>query len=68
MAAFGNTAGDALLTIDVSLTSRGMVRLYGVWSVAFLATFMAGYGVASMTAINAIPTYQAYCEPRLVTG
>ena len=68
MAASRDTAGNALLTIDVSLTSRGMVRLYGVWSVAFLATFMAGYGVASMTAINAIPTYQAYCELELVTG
>jgi hypothetical protein len=36
----------------VSLTSRGMIKLYGVWSVAFLATFMAGFAIATMTAIK----------------
>ncbi|WWD02286.1 hypothetical protein V865_000325 [Kwoniella europaea PYCC6329] len=40
--------------------SPGMIKLYGVWSVALLATFMAGYGVASMTAINPMPTFQNY--------
>jgi hypothetical protein len=29
-----------------------MIKLYGVWSVAFLATFMAGFAIATMTAIK----------------
>ncbi|WVW85516.1 hypothetical protein I302_107554 [Kwoniella bestiolae CBS 10118] len=40
--------------------SPGMIKLYAVWSVALLATFMAGYGVGSMTAINPMPTFQNY--------
>ena len=34
------------------MLSTGMLKLYGVWSVAFLATFLGGYGVSSMTAIK----------------
>ncbi|WWC90611.1 uncharacterized protein L201_005547 [Kwoniella dendrophila CBS 6074] len=40
--------------------SPGMIKLYGVWSVALLATFMAGYGTSSMTAINPMPIYQDF--------
>lgn len=56
-----------------------MLKLYGVWCIAFLATFQAGYAIAAMTAIkwvvslgggttlivSAIPTYQAYCKTAL---
>ncbi|WRT68505.1 uncharacterized protein IL334_005481 [Kwoniella shivajii] len=50
--------GNLLPDDHIRPFSRGMIKLYGVWSVALLATFMAGYGIGSMTAINAMPTYQ----------
>jgi hypothetical protein len=31
-----------------------MIKLYGVWSIAFLATFQAGYAIAAMTAIKSV--------------
>ncbi|WVQ95051.1 hypothetical protein IAU59_002143 [Kwoniella sp. CBS 9459] len=51
----GRDSGD-----HVCLLSKGMIKLYGVWSVAFLATFMAGYGIGSLTAINAMDRFQSY--------
>ncbi|WWC63400.1 uncharacterized protein I303_106000 [Kwoniella dejecticola CBS 10117] len=50
----------SLVDAHVNPFSSGMLRLYGVWSVALLATFMAGYGVSSMTAINSMTYYQDY--------
>ncbi|RXK42329.1 hypothetical protein M231_00319 [Tremella mesenterica] len=44
----------------VDMFSKGMLKLYGAWAVAFMGPFMSGYGVSSMTAINALSQYQTY--------
>ncbi|EIW68359.1 hypothetical protein TREMEDRAFT_63529 [Tremella mesenterica DSM 1558] len=48
----------------VDMFSKGMLKLYGAWAVAFMGPFMSGYGVSSMTAINALSQYQTYCIHR----
>ncbi|WWC71471.1 uncharacterized protein I206_105429 [Kwoniella pini CBS 10737] len=53
-----------LVDTHVNPLSPGMIKLYGVWCVPLLATFMAGYGVSSMTAINPMPSYQNYFKFR----
>ncbi|KAL7423856.1 hypothetical protein Q5752_001440 [Cryptotrichosporon argae] len=43
------------------LLSKGMVKLYIMWLIPFQATFVAGYAVGGMTAINAMSQFQDYC-------
>ncbi|ORY35487.1 and other transporter-domain-containing protein [Naematelia encephala] len=49
-------------TSYIDLRSRGMIKLYGIWGIAFLANFMAGFGVASLTAINVMSQYQDFFD------
>ncbi|WVQ80153.1 hypothetical protein IAT38_002258 [Cryptococcus sp. DSM 104549] len=49
---------------DVHLLSKGMLKLYVVWIAPFTATFMAGFGISTMTAINSMDTYQSYFDFR----
>lgn len=48
------TADAIEVPLGVDLCSRGMIKLYGVWSVAFLATYQSGYAIAAMTAIKCV--------------
>nr|XP_031864047.1 uncharacterized protein CI109_000691 [Kwoniella shandongensis]KAA5531119.1 hypothetical protein CI109_000691 [Kwoniella shandongensis] len=54
--------GTDPVDLNVKFTSAAMIKLLGVMSIVLLATFMAGYGVTTMTAINAMTTYQDYFD------